>query len=334
MLGFLLRRVGQALIVLLAVSVLCFVALRFVGDPVLQMLPRNATEQMRQDLRHELGLDQPIPIQYARFLGRAVQGDLGHSYHHNEAALSLIMTSFGATLELALAAMIFAIVMAMPLGILAAVKPRGAMARTILTGSLLGISMPTFLTGVLLLFIFAVTPVIYPDHWLFSRLPRMPSSGAGEATALLGTRIHLNHFDNWRYVILPAITLGGYYLAVLIRLVRSEMIEQLNRDHVTVARAKGLSEWRVTIKHAYRNALIPVVTVMGMQFGGLIAFSIVTETIFQWPGMGKLLIESIAVNDQPVITAYLLVVAIIFVTINLGVDLVYGLIDPRIRVHA
>jgi len=333
MLGFLLRRLGQALIVLLAVSVLCFVALRFVGDPVLQMLPRNATEEMKQATRHELGLDQPIPVQYGRFLLRAAQGDLGHSYYHNEAALSLIMTSFGATFELALAAMIFAIVMAMPLGIIAATKPRGPLAKAILTGSLMGISMPTFLTGVLLLFLFAVTPVIYPDNWFFSRLPRMPSSGAGEATAFLGTRIHLNHLDNWRYIILPAITLGGYYLAVLIRLVRSEMIEQLNRDHVTVARAKGLSEWRITIKHAYRNALIPVVTVMGMQFGGLIAFSIVTETIFQWPGMGKLLIESIAVNDQPVITAYLLIVAIIFVTINLAVDLVYGLIDPRIRVQ-
>ncbi|MBN1478212.1 ABC transporter permease [Candidatus Sumerlaeota bacterium] len=294
------------------------------------MLPRNHTQAQYDATRARLGLDLPLHIQYGRFIVNAVHGDLGTSYVHSVPAVDLILGKLPATLELATAAMLFAICLAFPLGMLAAMRPHGILARVILTGSLLGISMPTFFIGLMFIFLFAVLPNILGVEWL----PSMPAGGRGECVAILGLRFSFLTLDGIRHLAMPAMTLGLYYLAVLLRLIRGEMIQELNEDYVRVARAKGLSEASVTVKHALRNALIPVVTVMGMQFGGLIAFSLVTETIFQWPGMGKLLIDSIGLNDQPVVMAYLLLVAVIFVTINLVVDLLYTVIDPRVRVQA
>jgi peptide/nickel transport system permease protein len=324
-------RLAQAVVVLFAVSLIVFVVLRFAGDPVLQMLPRNHTQEQYEAMRTRLGLDLPLHIQYGRFLVNAVHGDLGNSYVHSVPALPLILSKLPATLELATAAMLIAICLAFPLGMIAAMRPHGIIARGILTGSLLGISMPTFFIGLMFIFLFAVLPNIQemPFWW-----PKMPAGGRGECVTVLGMRFSFLTADGLRHLAMPAMTLGLYYLAVLLRLIRGEMIQELSEDYVRVARAKGLSEAAVTVKHALRNALIPVVTVMGMQFGGLIAFSLVTETIFQIPGMGKLLIDSIGLNDQPVVMAYLLLVAVIFVTINLVVDLLYTVIDPRVRVQA
>jgi peptide/nickel transport system permease protein len=323
-------RLAQTVVVLFAVSLIVFVVLRFAGDPVLQMLPRNHTQEMYEATRTRLGLDLPLHIQYGRFITNAVHGDLGNSYVHSVPAVGLILGKLPATLELATAAMLFAICLAFPLGMFAAMRPHGILARVILTGSLLGISMPTFFIGLMFIFLFAVLPNILGVDWL----PSMPAGGRGSCVTILGMRFSFLTLDGIRHLAMPAMTLGLYYLAVLLRLIRGEMIQELNEDYVRVARAKGLSEASVTVKHALRNALIPVVTVMGMQFGGLIAFSLVTETIFQWPGMGKLLIDSIGLNDQPVVMAYLLLVAVIFVTINLVVDLLYTVIDPRVRVQA
>jgi peptide/nickel transport system permease protein len=242
--------------------------------------------------------------------------------------VDLILDRLPATVELAVAAMIFAGLLAFPLGLRAAVKPRGAITRLILTGSLFGISAPTFFVGLMFIYVFAVLPNLHDIPWL----PRMPAGTRGETKVIFGVRSGVLTLDGLQHLILPAVTLGLYYLAVLVRLIRGEMIEVLAQDYVRTARAKGLTERRVTSHHALRNALIPVVTVMGLQLGGLIGFSVVTETIFQWPGMGKLLIDSIAVNDRPVILAYLLLVSVIFVVINFTVDLLYTLIDPRIRV--
>lgn len=327
---FLASRLAQATIVLLAVSLIVFVLLSQTGDPVLQMLGPHSTQEQRDELRERLGLDRPIHVQYGRYLVSAVQGDLGNSLHINKPALGLILDRMPATLELAFAAMLFAGGLAFPLGILAALRPRGALARTILTGSLLGISMPTFVTGILFMWIFAVIPNLHDVGWL----PRMPALGRGQTTMVFGYRTGLLTLDGLLHIVLPAMTLGLYYLAVLTRLIRTEMIEELSQDFVRTARSKGLGEALVVVKHALRNALIPVVTVMGLQLGGLIAFSIVTETIYQWPGMGKFLIESIGKGDRPVVLAYLLLVAVIFVTLNLAVDILYAVIDPRVRVSA
>ncbi len=323
-------RLLQALVVLLVVSAIVFVLTRRLGDPVIQMLPRIHTQEQYDNMRAVLGLDQPIHVQYGRFLTSALQGDLGFSYHHSIPVTRLILDRFPATLELAMAAMLFATCVALPLGIIAAVWPHGVLTRLILTGSLLGISMPTFFIGIMFIFLFAVLPNLSGIEWM----PRMPSGGRGEAVEILGIRVGLLTLDGLHHLVMPAMTLGLYYLAVLLRLVRGQMIEILAQDYVMVARAKGLSERTVVVKHTLRNALIPVVTVMGLQFGGLIAFSLVTETIYQWPGMGKLLIDSIAVSDYPVIMAYLLLVAVIFVVVNFTVDLLYTIIDPRIRVSA
>lgn len=334
--------VARSLLVLLAVSLAVFLLLRFAGDPVLAVLGPRHTRAQYEETRHSLGLDQPLRVQYARFLAGAVQGDLGRSYHHNAPAAGLILERLPATVELAVAAMLLAGAFAFPLGILAAVRPSGPLARILLTGSLLGISAPTFFIGLMLIFIFSVVPHVWHVAWL----PELPAGGriAGgmevprQTGFLLIDTLLAGRGDSFlsalRHLLMPAMTLGFYYLAVLMRLIRGAMIDELAKDYVRVARAKGLSDAAVTVRHALRNALIPVVTVMGLQLGGLIAFSVVTETIFQWPGMGKLLIDSIGVNDQPVIMAYLLLVAVIFVTINFTVDVLYTVIDPRIRLRS
>jgi peptide/nickel transport system permease protein len=335
-------RLGQSVIVLLAVSLLVFVMMYKTGDPVLQMLPQLHTQEQYDRMRAALGLDQPLHVQYFRFLARAVRGDLGVSYQWSKPATGLILDRMPATVELAVTAMIFAVGLALPLGIIAAVWSRGLMTRGILTGSLLGISMPTFVIGILFIYIFGVLPHLSGVGWL----PAMPVGGRLDLSFRVPRHTGFLFIDTlWagqidaffnalKHIVLPATTLGLYYLAVLIRLVRGEMIETLSQEYVRVARAKGLRESVVTVKHALRNALVPIVTIVGMQLGGLIGFSVVTETIFQWPGMGKLLIDSIHLSDRPVVMAYLLLVSVIFVVLNLAVDMLYSVIDPRIRVKA
>lgn len=338
----LLIRLGQSLIVLFAVSVIVFVLMHFTGDPVLQMLPRIHTQEQYDSMRLSLGLDDPLPVQFFRFIGNASHGDLGYSYHHSLPAMGLILNRMPATVELAIAAMIFAASVAFPLGIISALRPHGAMSRVLLSGSLLGISMPTFFTGLMFIFIFGVLPSLIDVSWL----PRMPTGGRialqFEVERVTGfmlvdtllARDTAAFFNAVKHLVMPAVTLGLYYLAVLMRLIRNEMIQERSMDYVRVARAKGLSETAVTVRHALRNALIPVVTVMGLQLGGLIAFSLVTETVFSWPGMGRLLIEAIGHSDRPIVMSYLLLVSVIFVSLNFLVDLLYTVIDPRIRVSA
>lgn len=335
-------RLGQSVIVLLAVSVLVFLMMFKTGDPVLQMLPPLHTPEQYEETRRQLGLDQPLHIQYIRFLGRAVRGDLGISYQSSVPVTGLILSRFPATFELAVAAMLIAVGLALPLGLVAAVWPRALTTKAILIGSLLGISAPTFVVGILYIYGFAVLPSQSGVGWL----PSMPAGGRLDLAYQVPTHTGLllvdtlwnRQFDAFwdalRHLVMPATTLGLYYLAVLVRLVRTQMIETLATDYVRTARAKGLGGAAVTVKHALRNALVPIVTVVGLQLGGLIGFSVVTETIFDWPGMGKLLIDSIHLVDRPVVTAYLLLVSVIFVLINFTVDLLYSLIDPRIRVRA
>lgn len=338
----LLLRLGQSLIVLFAVAVIVFVLMHHTGDPVLQMLPRIHTQAQYEAMYQRLGLDQPLYVQFWRFAVNASHGDLGTSYHHSLPAMGLILSRMPATIELAMAAMLFAASVAFPLGIISALKPHSAMSRVLLSGSLLGISMPTFFTGLMFIFIFGVLPSLFHVPWL----PQMPTGGRIDLQfnierhtgfMLIDTLMAGNvpaFIDAVKHLVMPAVTLGLYYLAVLMRLIRNEMIQERSKEYVTVARAKGLSEAAVTVRHALRNALIPVVTVMGLQLGGLIAFSLVTETVFSWPGMGRLLIESIGRSDQPVVMSYLLLVSVIFVSLNFLVDLLYTVIDPRIRVGA
>lgn len=321
MLKYLTKRFFQTIFVLLGVSLIVFVVMYKAGDPVRVMLPPTATQLELEAMRRQLGLDKPLIIQYAIFLKNALHGNLGISYHHSLPVVELILQRLPATLELSLASMLFSVIFALPIGILAAVRPYSRFSQSLMVGSIFGISLPTFWIGIMGILIFGVWL-----NWL-------PPFGRGETVAIAGIQWSWLTVDGLMHLVMPAVTLGLYQLAMLIRLVRAEMRDVLQTEYISVARAKGLSEARVTFKHALRNALIPVVTIIGLQFGGLIAFSLVTETIFQWPGMGKLLIDSIAMVDRPVVVAYLMIIAVVFVAINLVVDITYTLIDPRIRMQ-
>jgi peptide/nickel transport system permease protein len=319
MFGYLLKRILQSLGVLLAVSLVVFLFLYHAGDPVQLLLPPDATRQQVEELRHHLGLDQPFAVQYGNFLRNALQGELGTSFAFNQPAIRLIVERVPATLELALTAMTFSILIGIPAGMIAAVRPKSWLARLALSGSLLGISMPVFWLGIILILVFSVY------------LGWLPSSGRGETTLIAGLRTGLFTLDGLRHLVMPALTLAVFQLALNIRLVHAGMMEVLLQDFVKFLKAKGLSERRIVLVHTLKNILIPVVTVLGLQLGNLIAFSVVTESIFAWPGMGKLAIDSIHGLDRPVILAYLLIVSALFVFINLAVDMVYTFLDPRIR---
>ncbi|MCE5230753.1 ABC transporter permease [bacterium] len=318
MFEYLLRRLVQSLVALWAISVLVFVMMFAIGNPVATLLPPTATDRQRAELRQQLHLDDPLPVQYFSYIGRMLHGDFGHSYYTGRPVAQMLAERAPATIELAMLAMIFAVCAGVPLGIFAGAKPNGAASKLSMTGSLLAISMPSFWLGLLLMMIFGV--------WL----RWLPPQGRGETVNVFGIGWSFLTLDGLRHLILPALTLGLYHLAMLIRLTRSEMARTLQQPFIRVCRARGLSETMVIGKHALRNTLIPVVTVVGLQFGGLLAFSVVTETIFSWPGLGKLLIDSIHV-DRPLVFAYLLMAGIVFLAINLLVDLTYSLIDPRIR---
>lgn len=316
---YILRRLLQGLVVILAVSMICFVIFRYMGDPVLSLAGRYATKAEREMVRQSFGLDQPMVVQYGKFIWNAAHGNFGKSYVSRTPALDLILERFPATFELALLAITLAAAMGIGLGVLVSLKPRSSGSRLIMAGSLLNISLPTFLTGILLILVFSV--------WL----QILPPFGRGETVEVFGWRTGLLTPSGWVHLILPVFTLAMYQLAVLLRLTRSGMREALTAEYIKTAWSKGLSPNTVIFKHALRNVMIPVVTIAGLQFGELIAFSIVTETIFQWPGMGSLLLTSIYESDQPVIVTYIMLAATVIIAINILVDILYAFLNPKIR---
>lgn len=318
MFGYLVKRLLQMTLVLWIVSVIVFLMMSFTGDPVFMVVPVDATDAEIAQARRLLGLDQPMPVQYWRFLVSLVQGDFGYSYVFRQPAMTLIMERLPATVEMVLVAMVFALVISIPLGVYAGANPESKISRFIMAGSLLGISLPGFWVGMVLIYLFAVQWGIFP------------SSGRGDTAELFGLRISLLTGDGWHHIVLPAITLSLATTAILLRMTRAGMMEVGRQDFMKFAKAKGVSRRDVLYRHGLKNAIIPVVTIFGLQLGDLIAFATITETIFSWPGMGKLLIDSIYRADRPVIVVYLMLVALIFVVINFIVDLVYTLIDPRI----
>jgi peptide/nickel transport system permease protein len=317
---WLFRRVIQALFVMLAMTMIVFVAVNVIGNPVDILVPPDADQVERQRIIVALGLDQPLWAQYLQFLKGALHGDVGVSYVYNEPALRVILQRLPATLELAICAVIMAVIFGIPLGLYAGLKPDGFASRLIMTGSILGFSLPTFWVGLVLIMVFAV------------QLGWLPSGGRGETAPLFGVQVSFLTRDGLAHLLLPAINLSLFKISLVLRLTRAGVMEVLPLDYVKFARAKGLSETRVIGVHVLKNIMIPVVTVIGLEFGSVIAFSVVTETIFSWPGMGKLIIDSINVLDRPIIVAYLMLIVVLFVTINLIVDIVYTLLDPRVRV--
>jgi len=321
MLVFVLRRVVQAVIVMLTVAFIAFMLFQYVGDPVTNILGQDATPEQRQQLRVDLGLDKPFPVQFVRFVGKAVQGEFGLSLRQGRLVSSLIAERLPATLELSICAAMLALLFGVPMGVYAALRRGGAVSQTMMTLSLVGVSLPTFLIGILLILVFAVT------------LKWLPSFGRGDVTTLGGWTTGLLSVDGWKHLALPAVTLAIFQLALIMRLVRAEMLEVLRADYIKFARARGLPNRAVYFGHALKNTLVPVITITGLQLGSLIAFAIITESVFQWPGMGLLFIQAVTFADIPVMAAYLCLIALIFVIINLLVDLLYFAVDPRLRIE-
>lgn len=321
MLVFILRRLLQAVIVMLTVAFIAFMLFQYVGDPVTSILGQDATQEQRDELRRDLGLDRSFAVQFTRFVGNAVQGEFGLSLRQGRQVSTLIAERFPATLELALGAAVVALGFGIPLGVYAALRRGRFGSQLVMTLSLLGVSLPTFLIGILLILVFSVT------------LGWLPSFGRGDTIQLGGWSTGLLTWDGWLHIILPAITLSVFQLALIMRLVRAEMLEVLRTDYVKFARARGLSNRAVYFGHALKNTLVPVITITGLQLGSLIAFAIITETVFQWPGMGFLFIQAVQFADIPVMAAYLCLIALIFVIVNLVVDLLYFAVDPRLRIE-
>jgi len=320
MLAFIVRRLVQAILVMLTVAFVAFLLFQYVGDPVAQMLGQDATPEDRARLRTELGLDQPFFVQFAAFVGNAAQGDFGISLRQGRLVSTLIKERLPATLELSFAAGIIAIVVGIPAGVYTALRRNSWFSHFLLAASLVGVSLPTFLIGILFILIFAV------------QLGWLPSFGRGDTVALGWWTTGLLTAKGWQHLILPSITLSLFQLTLILRLVRAEMLEVLRTDYIKFARARGLTNRAVHFGHALKNTLVPVITITGLQLGGIIAFAIVTETVFQWPGMGLLFIQSVQFADVPVMAAYLCLIALVFVLINLIVDLLYFAVDPRLRI--
>lgn len=322
MFPFVLKRIFQSLLVLIVTGAIAFSMFTFVGDPVDNMLGQERTMEDVERLRAQLGLDQPIPVQYVKFLGEAVQGNFGVSYRQGREVSKIIMERAPATLELAALSAIFAIVVGIALGVFTAIRREGLVAKFIMSASLIGVSLPTFLIGILLIYLFSV------------ELGWLPSFGRGEVVKLGGWSTGFLTESGLKALILPSITLGLYQMTLIMRLVRSEMLEVLRQDYIRFARARGLSERVINFRHALKNTMVPVITVIGLQLGAIIAFAIITETVFQWPGLGLLFINAIQFVDIPVMAAYLMMISVMFVVINLLVDILYAFIDPRLRVAA
>ena len=319
MLAYILRRLVSSIVLLFVMSLLVFLGVYAIGNPVDLLISPEADQKEIARTIAALGLDKPLWEQYFIFVKQALAGDLGRSFAFNTPAIELILQRVPATMELAVTAMLMAILLGIPLGLYAGLKPDSALAKTIMAGSILGFSLPTFWVGLMLIMIFAV------------QLGWLPSTGRGETATFLGVQWSLFTADGFRHLLMPAFNLALFKLSLLIRLTRAGTREAVLQDYVKFARAKGLPMRRVIGLHVLKNILIPIVTVIGLEFGSVVAFSIVTETIFAWPGMGKLLIDSINVLDRPVIVAYLLVIVVLFVLINLIVDVRYSALDPRIR---
>ena len=317
---FILQRLIQAMVVMVVVAFIAFMLFQYVGDPIVFLLGQDAQPDQIKQLRADLGLDQPFFIQYLHFLGNAVQGEFGLSLRQGAKVSRLIGERFPATLELALVAATMALAIGIPMGVYAALKRNSMLSHLFMTLSLIGVSLPTFLIGILLILIFAVG------------LGWLPSFGRGATVDLGWWSTGLLKADGWQHVILPAITLAIFQLTLIMRLVRAEMLEVLRTDYIKFARARGLSNRTIHFGHALKNTLVPVLTITGLQLGGLIAFAIITETVFQWPGMGLLFIQAVTFADIPVMAAYLCLIALIFVMINLVVDLLYFVVDPRMRI--
>ncbi|MFY7776701.1 MAG: ABC transporter permease [Elstera sp.] len=319
MLAFVLRRLFQAVLVMLVVALVSFSLFRFVGDPISVMAGQEATQEDRERMRQELGLDQPFPVQFAAYVGRIVQGEFGISYRVGRPVLDLIIERLPATLELAFCAAIFALIFGVGFGVFTALRRTRFSAKAIMTFSLVGVSLPTFLIGIGLIYLFSV------------ELKWLPSFGRGQVTDLGFWTTGFLTVSGLKSMVLPAITLGLFQMTLIMRLVRSEMLEVLRTDYIKFARARGLSDRAVHFGHALKNTLIPVITIMGIKLGSLVAFAIITETVFQWPGVGFLFISSVQSVDIPLMATYLLFVALFFVTINLIVDMLYFIVDPRLK---
>ncbi len=316
---FITRRVLQSLVVVFVMSLLVFFGVNIVGDPIDMLINPEADQEDIEAAIRALGLDRPIHEQYWYFVVNALKGDLGRSFIFAEPALKLILQRMPATMELALTAMIMAIFVGIPLGVFAGLRPNSKVSKTIMAGSILGFSLPTFWVGLMFIMIFAVM------------LGWLPSTGRGETTSLFGIQVSFLTWDGLRHLLLPALNLALFKMSLVIRLARAGTREVALQDYIKFARAKGLSSSRVVLVHVMKNILIPVVTVLGLELGGVIAFAVVTETVFAWPGMGKLLIDSIQLLDRPVIVAYLMITVLMFIVINLVVDVIYSILDPRVR---
>ena len=319
MLAYIIRRVGQSVLVLLLVGLVAFSMFRFVGDPVDNMLGQERTQADIDRLRSDLGLDQPFPVQYWKFLQGAIEGNFGVSYRQGRPVSDILVERAPATLELAAVSGVLAITIGIGLGVFTAIRRDGFAAHAIMSLSLIGVSLPTFLIGILLIYLFSVT------------LGWLPSFGRGDTVNIGGWSTGFLTASGLKALILPSITLGLYQMTLIMRLVRAEMLEVLRQDYIRFARARGLKERSVNFRHALKNTLVPVITVTGLQLGSIIAFAIITETVFQWPGVGLLFINAIQFVDIPVMAAYLMLISVMFVAINLIVDLLYFAIDPRLR---
>ncbi len=320
MFAFILQRLIQAVIVMITVAFIAFMLFQYVGDPVVFLLGQDATPEQIRELRADLGLDKSFIVQFGAFLGNAVQGEFGLSLRQGAKVSRLIAERFPATFELALVAASIALIVGIPMGVYAALRRGSFLSQVFMTISLLGVSLPAFLVGIGLILIFAV--------WL----GWFPSFGRGDVVQIGWWSSGLLTPKGWHHIVLPAVTLAVFQLTLIMRLVRAEMLEVLRTDYIKFARARGLSNRAIHFGHALKNTLVPVMTITGLQLGGLIAFAIITETVFQWPGMGLLFIQAVTFADIPVMAAYLCIVALIFVTINLVVDLLYFVVDPRLRV--
>ncbi len=319
MFAFVLRRLIQAAVVMTVVALIAFMLFQYVGDPVVFLLGQDATPAQMTQLRSDLGLDRPFIVQFWHFLMNAVQGEFGLSLRQGAKVSRLIAERFPATLELAAVAALMALLIGIPMGVYSALRRGSFLSQVFMTVSLLGVSLPTFLIGILLILVFAVG------------LGWFPSFGRGETVQVGWWSTGLFKADGWHHIVLPAITLAIFQLTLIMRLVRAEMLEVLRTDYIKFARARGLPNRVIHFGHALRNTLVPVMTITGLQLGGLIAFAIITETVFQWPGMGLLFIQAVTFADIPVMAAYLCLIALIFVVINLVVDLLYFAVDPRLR---
>ncbi len=321
MFAFLVRRFGQAVIVMLVISVLSFSIQDQLGDPLRELLGQSVSEEIRNQLREEMGLNDPFLVQYWRFLKKAVHGDLGVSYFFKRPALDVILDKLPATIDLVIAATFWILLFSIPVGIFAAIQPRHWFSKVAMGVSILGISVPVFLTAIFLIYLFAV------------ELGWLPSYGRGETVAILGKwKTSLLTLDGLKHILLPSISLASVILPLFVRMIRSEMMETLETEYVKFAWAKGLPKRRIWMVHAFKNTLLPVITVGGVQLGIMVAYTILTETVFQWPGMGFMFLEAIHRVDTPLIVAYLIMVGLIFVVTNTVVDIIYGMVNPMVKI--